>query len=74
MNSCKTKKCRNKKSLKTEKTFRLARLRLTGFFDVYNAFNTNAEQVLITASGGAWLRPTVITGPRIARIGTRLEW
>jgi hypothetical protein len=45
-----------------------------GFVDVYNLFNTNAVQTLTTTSGPAFLRPTVITGPRIARIGARLEW
>ncbi len=45
-----------------------------GFFDVYNMFNTNAEQMLTTSSGGSWLRPTAITGPRVVRIGARLQW
>ena len=45
-----------------------------GFFDVYNIFNTNAEQTVTDQLGRAWLRPTAITGPRILRIGARLEW
>jgi hypothetical protein len=44
------------------------------FIDVYNLLNTNAEQTLTTVSGSAWLRPTAITGPRVLRIGARLEW
>ena len=44
-----------------------------GFFDVYNVFNTNTVQTLTTSSGAAWLRPTAITGPRILKIGTRLD-
>jgi hypothetical protein len=60
--------------LRTEKSVRLPRGRAIGFFDVYNVFNTNAEQTLTTTSGGSWLRPTAITGPRIARIGLRIEW
>ena len=60
--------------VRTEKTFRLSRVRLTGFFDVYNVFNTNAAQALTTSSGGSWLRPTTITGPRILRIGARVDW
>ena len=60
--------------LRTEKAFRIARARMMGFFDVYNLFNTNAEQTLTTSSGASWLRPTAITGPRILRIGARLEW
>jgi hypothetical protein len=60
--------------VRTEKTFRISRARVMGFFDVYNVFNTNAEQTLTTSSGASWLRPTAITGPRILRIGARLEW
>ena len=60
--------------LRTEKAFRIGPARVMGFFDVYNAFNTNAAQTVTTSSGGSWLRPTVITGPRILRLGARLEW
>ena len=45
-----------------------------GFFDIYNLLNTNAEQTVTTSSGASWLRPIAITGPRIVRIGARLEW
>ena len=60
--------------LRTEKAFRIGRARVRGFFDVYNVLNTNAEQTLTTSSGASWLRPTAITGPRILRIGARLDW
>jgi hypothetical protein len=60
--------------VRTEKTVRLGRARVIGFFDVYNVFNTNAAQALTTSSGGSWLRPTAITGPRILRVGARCDW
>ena len=60
--------------LRTEKAFHIGTVRLMGFFDVYNLFNTNAEQTVTTSSGASWLRPIAITGPRIVRIGARLEW
>jgi hypothetical protein len=60
--------------LRTEKSVPIGRIRLIGFFDVYNMFNTNAEQVITTSSGASWLRPISITPPRIARIGFRAEW
>ena len=60
--------------VRTEKTFRIKAVRVMGFFDVYNMFNTNAEQTLTTTSGGSWLRPTAITAPRVVRIGARLQW
>jgi hypothetical protein len=60
--------------LRTEKAFRVANRRVMGFVDIYNIFNTNAEQTVTTSSGASWLRPTAITGPRILRIGARLVW
>lgn len=60
--------------LRTEKMVRAGRARVVAFFDVYNIFNTNAAQALTTSSGGSFLRPTAITGPRILRIGGRCDW
>jgi hypothetical protein len=60
--------------LRTEKTFHVSRFRVAGFVDVYNVLNTNAEQIITTSSGASWLRPTTITGPRMLRIGARLDW
>ena len=60
--------------VRTEKEFRAGRARVMGFLDVYNIFNTNGAQALTTSSGGSWLRPLAITGPRILRIGARCEW
>jgi Carboxypeptidase regulatory-like domain len=60
--------------VRSEKALVVNRSRITGFFDVYNIFNTNAEQALTTSSGSAFLRPTAITPPRIARIGVKLQW
>jgi hypothetical protein len=45
-----------------------------GFFDVYNIFNSNADQIVTESSGAAFLRPSVITGPRIARIGGKFDF
>jgi len=60
--------------VRSEKAFIAGHARVTGFFDVYNIFNTNAEQALSTSSGSSFLRPTAITPPRIARIGLKLVW
>ena len=59
---------------RSEKAFRFGNAAVTGFFDVYNLFNTNAEQALTTTSGSSFLRPTAITSPRIARLGVKLAW
>jgi len=60
--------------LRSEKAFTANRTRVTGFFDVYNIFNTNAEQALTTSSGSSYLRPTAITPPRVARVGLKFQW
>ena len=67
-------KIRDVFDIRSEKAFVAGRTRLTGFFDVYNVFNTNAEQALSTSSGSSFLRPVAITPPRIARIGLKLQW
>jgi hypothetical protein len=60
--------------VRTEKVFQLGPGRVSGFFDVYNIFNTNAEQELTTTAGASWLRPIAITPPRIARVGVKFVW
>jgi hypothetical protein len=61
--------------VRTEKQFHAGeRILLTGFFDVYNIFNTNAEQAVATSSGSSFLRPSAITAPRIARIGVKFQF
>ena len=47
--------------------------RLTGFVDVFNAFNANPEQN-ISWETATFLRPIVIVPPRIARLGFRFDW
>jgi len=44
------------------------------FLDVYNIFNTNAEQSITWASGSSYLRPTAIVPPRVGRIGAKVSW
>ncbi|MCC7177344.1 MAG: TonB-dependent receptor [Acidobacteria bacterium] len=60
--------------IRSEKGFDTRLGRLTGFFDVYNIFNTNAEQQITTTSGSSYLRPIAITPPRIARVGVKFVW
>lgn len=60
--------------VRTEKMFRFGVGQFSGFFDVYNIFNTNAEQDLTTTAGASWLRPIAITPPRIARVGVKFVW
>jgi outer membrane receptor protein involved in Fe transport len=60
--------------IRTEKALTMRAGRIVGFFDIYNMFNTNAEQEIATASGATYLRPVAITSPRIARLGIKFVW
>jgi hypothetical protein len=60
--------------IRSEHGLRWGTRRVALFFDIYNLFNTNAEQVVVMTSGTSFLRPVYITGPRIARIGAKFDW
>ena len=61
--------------MRLAKAFRFKRGNtIRGFVDVYNMFNTNAVQDMTTSYGANFLRPSLISGPRIARIGLRYEF
>ena len=49
-------------------------MKLRGFLDVYNITNTNAVQDMTVSYGANFRRPSLISGPRIARIGVRFEF
>ena len=61
--------------MRVSRLFRLpGATRVRGSLDIYNIFNTNAEQEIATGSGASYLRPVAITAPRIARVGIKLDW
>ena len=61
--------------VRIEKSFRLTDgHRLAGFVDGFNLLNANPAETAIWTSGTSFLRPLSIVAPRIARIGTKLEW
>ena len=61
--------------LRAEKVFPVTKsLRLSGFVDLFNLFNSNAEQNTSFNSGSSFLRPLNIIPPRIARIGARITF
>jgi hypothetical protein len=44
----------------------------TGFFDVYNMFNTNVVTAVTSSTGSAFLLPSNIMPPRVMRVGVKL--
>src|SRR5260370_41690096 len=61
--------------LRVEKVFTLPRgVKVSGFLDLFNLFNSNAEQNTSYNSGTSFLRPLNIIPPRIARIGGEITF
>ena len=61
--------------LRTEKTVSLGgRIRLRGFFDLFNLTNSSAGETITRTTGGNFLRPSAILAPRTARLGFRFLW
>jgi hypothetical protein len=60
--------------LRAQRTFKAGPSTFGIYFDVYNVFNNNATQEITRSSGALFLRPTVVTAPRIARIGLKFNF
>jgi hypothetical protein len=60
--------------LRAEKVFRFSGRALSGFMDLYNITNGNAEFRQIYVSGSSFAFPTTIIPPRIVRFGVKLDW
>jgi hypothetical protein len=60
--------------LRAEKVFRFGARSVSGFMDIYNITNSNAEFRQIYVSGSSFGFPTTIVPPRIIRFGAKLEW
>ena len=61
--------------IRAEKTVTLgARIKLRGFFDLYNIANSSAAETITRTSGTSYLRPTAILAPRTGRLGFRFLW
>ena len=62
--------------LRIGKLFRLAGTRALVSFDLYNALNANAIQTYNNTFvvNGAWLAPTAIESPRVAKFGVQFDF
>ena len=61
--------------LRAEKTFARGNGRSIGVFvDVFNVLNASPAQNVNWSSGPSFLAPLTIVPPRLARLGTTLEW
>ena len=61
--------------IRAEKTLNVGqRIRLRGFFDLFNIANSSAAETITRTTGTNYLRPTAILAPRTARVGFRFLW
>jgi hypothetical protein len=61
--------------MRVEKEFTVAGpLRASGVFDIFNVFNSNAEERINWTSGSAFLRPLQVIPPRVARVALKLTY
>jgi hypothetical protein len=58
--------------VRAEKTLSFgSRVRLRGYFDLFNITNSHASETISRATGLSYLKPSAILAPRTARIGFR---
>jgi hypothetical protein len=60
--------------LRAEKIIRFGGRSVSGFMDLYNMTNSNAEFRRIYVSGGSFGFPTTIVPPRVIRFGAKVDW
>jgi Carboxypeptidase regulatory-like domain/TonB dependent receptor-like, beta-barrel len=61
--------------LRMEKGFKAGRgTKFSVLFDIYNIGNSDAASNITWGSGGSFLLPSTIIGPRIARFGLKYDW
>jgi hypothetical protein len=60
--------------VRAEKVFRFGGRSVSGFMDVYNITNSNAEFRQIYVSGASFGFPTTIVPPRVIRFGAKVDW
>jgi hypothetical protein len=60
--------------LRTEKVFRFGGRSVSGFMDLYNIANSNAEFRQLYVSGASFGFPSTIIPPRIIRFGVKVDW
>jgi hypothetical protein len=56
------------------KTFRLGNVRVMPRLDVYNVFNSDAVNSMITRYGTSWLRPQEIFAARMLKLGAQVDF
>jgi hypothetical protein len=60
--------------IRVEKDIRFVGRTLSPFMDLYNISNSDAASNINWSGGSSFQLPSTIIGPRIMRVGVKLEW
>jgi Carboxypeptidase regulatory-like domain/TonB dependent receptor len=60
--------------IRVEKDFRFGNRSIAPFMDLYNIGNSDAASNIAWASGSSFEFPSTIIGPRIMRVGVKVDW
>jgi hypothetical protein len=64
----------NETDLRIAKSLILGRSRLQAMLDIYNVFNSRPPQGILNTYGGVWLRPTLLLGGRLFKVGAQVDF
>ena len=60
--------------IRVEKDFKFGSRSFSPFMDLYNIGNSDAASNIAWASGSSFELPSTIIGPRIMRVGLKVDW
>src|SRR5439155_10994547 len=62
----------NETDMRIAKSLTVGRSRLQAMLDVYNVFNSRPPQGILNTYGAVWLRPTLLLGGRLFKVGAQV--
>ena len=60
--------------MRIAKSLTVGRSRLQAMLDVYNVFNSRPPQGILNTYGAVWLRPTLLLGGRLFKVGAQVDF
>ena len=60
--------------LRLTRTFRAGSMRVLPQFDLFNVLNANSVQEIVRRYGPAWRNATTVLGPRVMKLGIKLDF
>ncbi len=64
----------NETDMRIAKTLTVGRSRLQAMLDIYNVLNSRPPQGILNTYGAVWLRPTLLLGGRLFKVGAQVDF